>query len=86
MSREIVVADASCLIALQNIQELLLVQKLFGETYITQEVAAEFGGGLPDWIKMKEVQNKIQQNALSFIPFEAKPPRLLCLWKPPILF
>lgn len=67
MKREIVIADASCLIVLQNIQELSLLQKLFGEVFITQEVGAEFGLDLPEWIKTKEVQNKIQQNALNLI-------------------
>jgi len=38
MSREIIIADASCRIVLQNIQELALLQKLFGEVFITQEV------------------------------------------------
>ena len=67
MKCEIVVADASCLIVLENIRELPLLQKLFGEVYITQEVADEFGVDLPDWIKIKKVQNTIQQNALSLI-------------------
>ena len=67
MNREIIVADASCLIVLQNIQELSLLQKLFGEVFITEEVKEEFGLDLPEWIKTKEVQNKIQQNALNLI-------------------
>ena len=67
MSRETIVADASCLIVLQNIQELSLLEKLFGEVFITEEVGEEFGLDLPEWIKIKEVQNKIQQNALNLI-------------------
>lgn len=67
MSRVSVVADASCLIVLQNIQELSLLEKLFGEVFITEEVRGEFGFDLPEWIKIKEVQNKIQQNALNLI-------------------
>jgi predicted nucleic acid-binding protein len=59
MSREIVIADASCLIVLQNIQELSLLQKLFNEVLITEEVKTEFGINLPEWIKVKEVQNEI---------------------------
>ncbi len=38
MNRKIIIADASCLIVLQNIQKLPLLQKLFGEVFITQEV------------------------------------------------
>lgn len=67
MSRETIVADASCLIVLQNIQELPLLQKLFDEVFITEEVRKEYGLDLPEWIKVKEVQNKIQQNALNLI-------------------
>lgn len=67
MSRETIVADASCLIVLQNIQELSLLEKLFGEVFITKEVKKEFGLDLPEWIKVREVHNKIQQNALNLI-------------------
>ena len=67
MSRETIIADASCLIVLQNIQELSLLQKLFGEISITEEVEKEFGVVLPEWIKIKPVQNKIQQNTLNLI-------------------
>lgn len=59
MNREIVIADASCLIVLQNIQHLAILQKLFGEVFITAEIEMEFGADLPEWIKVKEVQNKI---------------------------
>ena len=55
MSREIIIADASCRIVLQNIQELALLQRLFGEVFITQEVKKEFGLDLPEWIKIKKV-------------------------------
>ncbi len=67
MSQEIILADTSCLIVLQNIQELSLLQKLFGEIFITEEVKKEFGLDLPEWIKVREIQNKIQQNALNLI-------------------
>lgn len=86
MSREIIIADASCLIVLQNIQEISLLQKLFGEVFITQEVAKEFGLDLPEWIKIKAVQNKIQQNALNLILTKAKRVRLLWVWKPTVRF
>ena len=67
MSEEITVADASCLIVLQNIGELSLLQKLFGEIFITEVVKTEFGLDLPDWIKVKEIQNTTQQKALELI-------------------
>lgn len=67
MSEETIVADASCLIVLENTGELSLLQKLFGEIFITEEVKTEFGLDLPNWIKVKEIQNKTQQNALELI-------------------
>lgn len=80
MSREIIIADASCLIVLQNIKELRVLQKLFGEVFITAEVAEEFGINLPEWIKIRKVQNKIQQNALNLILDEGEAGSIaLCL-------
>ena len=67
MNGETVIADASCLIVLENIGHLPVLQQLFGEIYITQEVQSEFGGDLPEWIKIRIVQNTIQQNALALI-------------------
>lgn len=67
MNQEVVIADASCLIVLHNIRELSLLQKLFGEVSITEEVRAEFGLDLPEWTKVKKVTNKIQQKAINLI-------------------
>ena len=67
MSREIIIADASCLIVLQNIQELDLLQKVFSEVIITDEVKNEFGLDLPAWIKVRRIQNKTQQVTLNLI-------------------
>lgn len=67
MSRETIIADASCLIVLQNIRELSLLQKLFGEVLITEEVEKEFDLNLPEWIKVKAVQDEAQKNSLSLI-------------------
>jgi len=63
----IIVADASCLIVLQNIGDLPLLQKLFGEVFVTEEVGKEFGLDLPEWIKVKTVRDKARQNALNLI-------------------
>lgn len=62
---QIFVADASPLIVLQNIQELHLLEKLFGEIFITGEVESEFGLNLPGWIKVVEVQDKTKQSVLN---------------------
>ena len=54
----IIISDTSCLIALQNIGLLNLLQDLYQEILITQEVKNEFGLDLPDWIIVLEVKNK----------------------------
>lgn len=67
MNREIIIADASCLIVLENIQELPILEKLFGEILITQEVKEEFGLDLPDWITVRKLNNQSKKEALSLI-------------------
>ena len=53
-----VIADTSCLILLNRIKELNLLQKLFGELYITQKVADEYRQTIPDYIKIANPKNK----------------------------
>lgn len=53
----IIISDTSCLIALQNIGLLDVLQKLFGEIIITTEVKIEYGESLPDWIIVTKVNN-----------------------------
>lgn len=62
---QIIIADASPLIVLQNIGQLLLLRSLFDEILITTEIKSEFGLDLPDWIRIAEVQDKTKQKLLS---------------------
>lgn len=55
--RATIVSDTSCLILLEKIGELDLLQKLFGQVVITQIVAEEFGNFLPAWVRIKNSQN-----------------------------
>lgn len=48
----IIVADTSCLILLQKIEQLDLLRKLFGQIIITREVAGEFNAVLPDFFQI----------------------------------
>jgi predicted nucleic acid-binding protein len=57
--QKIIVSDTSCLILLQKIQQLELLQKLFGKIFITKEVADEFEDSLPDYF---EIQNARDPN------------------------
>ena len=53
MTRSIVIADASALMALDNIGEIEVLSKLFSTVTITPEVASEFGRQLPYWIDVR---------------------------------
>tara|TARA_R110002096_G_scaffold401698_1_gene598695 strand:+ start:2468 stop:2710 length:243 start_codon:yes stop_codon:yes gene_type:complete len=50
---EIIISDTSCLIAYQRIDRLDILQKLFHEVIITEQVLSEFGYAVPEWIKVK---------------------------------
>ena len=58
MSNQIIIADASCLIALSNVDELELLQAIFDGVTITPEVKEEFGDTIPKWITVEEVVDK----------------------------
>lgn len=61
MRDALVIADSSCLILLAKIEELEILRNIYKRIFITKEIAGEFGGELPDWIEIKEVQNKTLQ-------------------------
>lgn len=54
-----ILSDASCLILLEKIGELHLLQTVFGKIIITQAIADEDGLTLPKWIS---IQNPLDQN------------------------
>lgn len=55
--REItVIADTSCLIALTNINALDLLNHLYTEVVVSEDIALEFGEPLPTWIKVEPVR------------------------------
>ena len=56
-----IVSDTSCLILLDKIGELYLLQNLFGEVITTQTVADEFGNALPDWISIQNPTDRKNQ-------------------------
>jgi len=53
----IIISDTSCLIALNRIGHLNILQKIFTVIYVTQTIAAEFEEQLPSWILIKAVHN-----------------------------
>lgn len=53
----IVIADASCLITLENIIETDLLPKLYEHIVVTPEVADEVGSSLPEWVDQRSSSN-----------------------------
>jgi len=53
-----IISDTSCLILLDKIGELELLHKLFGTIITTTEVANEYGNHLPQWVELKEPNDK----------------------------
>lgn len=59
-----IISDTSCFIVLQNIGELDLLHKVYGEVLTTEIVAEEFGEDLPEWVKIELPKDKIKQTLL----------------------
>lgn len=51
-------------IVLQNIGELDLLHKVYGEVLTTEIVVEEYGEDLPDWVKIESPKDKIKQTLL----------------------
>lgn len=62
--QRIIISDTSCLILLEKLDEIQLLQKLFGEVTITSEIADEFGNPLPGWIKINNATDNNYQSKL----------------------
>jgi len=52
-----IISDTSCFIILSNVDELDLLQKVYGEIITTSTIADEFGDQLPDWVKIQNVSD-----------------------------
>jgi predicted nucleic acid-binding protein len=51
------VIDSTCLIALERIDRLDLLPKLFREAFAPRRVVQEFGR-IPDWLLVREIRNR----------------------------
>lgn len=59
MQKNIIIADASCLILLEKIEMLDILRRLFGKITVTRDVADEFGKDIPEWIIINNPKDKI---------------------------
>jgi len=62
---KVIIADTSCLILFDKINHLEILRDTFRQLIVTDEVAQEFGYGLPDWITIQPMKNKSQYLELS---------------------
>lgn len=62
--RKVIISDTSCLIILTKIGEFDLLKKVYGKIATTTEIAEEFGEPLPDWVEVKDVEDKHRQQLL----------------------
>jgi predicted nucleic acid-binding protein len=59
-----IISDTSCFIILANIDELELLQKVYGHILTTIEIAQEYGEKLPEWVEVVLVKDKYRQQLL----------------------
>ncbi len=60
----IVISDTSTLILFHKIDEISLLEKVYGELITTPEIAEEFGEKLPEWVKIQSVSDTKYQKFL----------------------
>jgi predicted nucleic acid-binding protein len=65
--QRIIISDSSCLILLDNIEALHLLNKLFGTITVTPEIQIEFKKELPSWIEVKAASDQKYQKILESI-------------------
>ena len=59
-----IISDTSCLIILDKIGELEILNKLFGIITTTAEVANEYGQELPSWFEIREPSDRNYQSII----------------------
>jgi predicted nucleic acid-binding protein len=62
--QRIILSDTSCLILLDKISNLSLLNKVYGQVVVTPEIAFEFGKALPPWIEVHTPRNITFQKIL----------------------
>ncbi|MCF8357428.1 MAG: DUF3368 domain-containing protein [Prolixibacteraceae bacterium] len=60
----IIVSDTSCLILLDKLGKVKILQSLFGTVTITEIVAKEFGKAIPEFVIIENPKNKNYQKIL----------------------
>ncbi len=61
---DIILPDTSCLIFLNKIGEIHLLDKLYNKAIVTEEIVEEYIEPLPEWIEIKNPDEKLYQKVL----------------------
>lgn len=59
-----IISDTSCFIVLTTINQLDLLQKVYGKITTTIEVLNEYGEPLPDWVEIEKAKDNYRQQLL----------------------
>ena len=80
MSDLVTVANSSCLIALDQLGRLSVLNQLYGTVTIPRAVAHEIGLALPGWLSVRTIQNQnlVQSLQMSLGPGESEAIALAC--------
>jgi predicted nucleic acid-binding protein len=62
---EVIISDTSCMILLDKIDAFDVLKQLSNAVVTTPEIETEFGDNLPDWIKIRSVQDISLMEALN---------------------
>ncbi|MBP7478518.1 MAG: DUF3368 domain-containing protein [Chitinophagales bacterium] len=66
--QRVIVSDTTCLILLNKIGRISLLEKLFGKVTITSNIAKEYGENLPEFVKIENPSDyKYQQILEGFL-------------------
>jgi len=63
--KRVVISDTSCLILLSKLNLITVLETLFTEVWITEEISNEFGEILPGWIKVKSANSATLERILN---------------------
>lgn len=59
-----IISDTSCFIVLSNIGELDLLRQMYGQVVTTQDIVAEYGSSLPEWVGVLTPKDILRQRIL----------------------
>ena len=62
-----VITDTSCLIVLENIESLFILERMYGTVLVTPTIRNEYGKELPAFIEVRSVKNHTYETLLRSI-------------------